>query len=170
MKLKIYLSLVILCFSGAIFADPEVYTHRAGMYVEGNVGTLAKNYNFIWFSHTSVGGLGENVNIGYQFNPFAALEVGGSYYDFNNNKHTNNGLGVADLVFKGIVPLTERAALFAKAGGGLASKGVGGTFYAGVGASYAVTQNLDVSIQMNGPILGIVNVGLISAGLSYHFA
>lgn len=41
--------------------------------------------------------------------------------------------------------------------------------FVGVGASYALTRSMDLTVQYQGAVYGVWNAGLLSGGLVYHF-
>lgn len=125
-------------------------------------------------------GLGATLIGGYRFNRYLAVEadvmplidIGGK------------GAIVGGMV-KGMVPVGQRATLFAKAGGGalilkpdpfmgvaFPTTTIGGPMV-GAGASYALTQHVDANIQYNGLIITGKDpaiLGNATAGLTLHFS
>lgn len=92
-----------------------------GWYIEGNVGTGHLS-NINYEGSTGNNGLAYNINLGYKFMPYVALE--GGYTKYKNNKIVVNSMTVAnishysyDLALKGILPVVDSGFdLFAKLG------------------------------------------------------
>lgn len=156
------LSLALLTSSVA-FAEP----HNSGNYIEGNVGTLYATVSFWGDTYTQFGSVGANVNLGHQFMPYFATEVGYTNYGASS-------LNMVDLAAKLILPFNVNGndfSVFAKAGPayGFSPDDSGFIPFAGIGAGYSVNQNLDVTLQAQGVSEGFFSLGLLSAGLTYHF-
>ncbi len=144
----------------------EAKVHTRGAYVEGNVGTLYASVNIFGFGFSQFGSLGINASSGYLFNQSLATEVG----------YTNYGLGLntLDVAVKVIAPLKIQDndfTVFAKVGPAFAfANGVSAlTPFAGIGASYSMTDHLDANMQAQGISEGFFSLGLVSAGLTYYF-
>lgn len=128
--------------------------------------------------------------VGYSFSRHVAMEAGfmQNYADFEDDDgnavagHTN----VPYLAARFTIPAGDRFAFLAKLGlmapsvtaqatssdGQVDDSASSPTVvlpFVGIGASYAVTPKLEVTAQFQGAVYGIVNAGLMSAGLTYHF-
>jgi len=145
------------------------YDHH-GAYIEGNIGQVFAEASFdidgYRVGDTVRGGLGANVNGGYQFNRYFALEGGYTYYGHSVN--------MVDVAAKGIIPITNRFNIFGKIGPGYlfttgSNSGSTAALFGGIGAAYALTPSLDINIQGAGATEGFFSFGLASLGLTYHF-
>src|SRR5207253_11284852 len=91
-----------------------------GWYLEGNVGSA--NLSNTSYSSTNKYGLAYNLNLGYKFMPYAALEAG--YTGYRESKITFDDVNIAtvkrysyDIAAKGIVPISDSVfEAFAKIG------------------------------------------------------
>lgn len=170
-------------------AQPEPATpwnQHTGFYAEFNtgpnfyVGVLATDDGT--FSSSGFHGLGWNANLGYYFTHNFALEAGfmQNYGTFNVNDddnvsaHTN----LPYLTTRFTVPMGDKWAFIAKAGLMYAwvteddnNENTGKIVlpFTGLGFSYAITPKLEASVQAQGALYGVINLGLLSAGLTYHF-
>ncbi|MBN1684897.1 MAG: outer membrane beta-barrel protein [Gammaproteobacteria bacterium] len=173
-KLIVLTSASILALGTALAATPV----DNGVYLEGNVGygqvlkpvgelTKKRNTGFVW-----------NVDAGYKVNKNLGIEAG--YTQYNKQKYTVKGLSpdyyirgtdsyTIDLALKGILPLQEGFSLFAKVGPGYAhqkwSDNLGDSdayhkvvAYGAIGAGYAVTPNLELTVQGAGSTKNSDNV------------
>lgn len=100
----------------AIMSAPD------GWFAEGNVGTASIANDSLPGSHDQTGVSG-NLNVGYKFMPFFAMEVGYSRFaemtikDGQGNKAGDASFYSYDLAGKGIVPIVDSGfELFAKIG------------------------------------------------------
>lgn len=160
-----YLPALLLAVASTLsYADP----HGRGAYIEGNVGEIYASIHFLGVIASKFDSVGANVNAGYQFNNYLGAEAGFTQYAFSH------GLNSFDLAGKFILPFqiaNNDFNVFAKLGasslGGHGGRAVAGL--AGVGAGYAVTQNLDLNLQAQATTLGFFSLGLLSGGLTYHF-
>ncbi len=160
---KIIALAVLSSFAGTLCAGTA-----PGPYIEGQLGKTVIGIFWDWGNQAGVGPVGWAVNGGYQFSPHFAVE--GGYMG------ASEGFSIFDAALKGIIPVCNRFNLFGKLGAGyLASinnshhdNGQTGPFL-GVGAGYSITPNLDFNVQLSGLTWGVINVGLVSTGLSYHF-
>jgi hypothetical protein len=95
-----------------------------GWYLEGNAGITKQNdKSYGTGSNTNSSGIGANINLGYKFMPFMALEAGYTRYSDTTVK---NNAGVkafrdrhytADIAVKGILPVASSGfEAFAKLG------------------------------------------------------
>lgn len=186
-------------------------TGAAGVFISGGLGvgtSGAKKSDYIKEvgaepNSLTTTGFAWNANIGYQFNRYVALE--GGYINFGNTKATYNGvnsgsittnLGGFGLDAKGILPVSSKFDVFAKAGAldmhetmqgknGITGKVTGSHWTPdfGAGVDYNVNHNVAVSVQdiyalktsFNATTDGVshsVNVpsaNAVLAGLSYKF-
>jgi opacity protein-like surface antigen len=191
MKKRIVLALVTTMFSTQLaLADDapqdQQWNRHQGFYVEANGGTNL--YYFAVFStgeDTSASGFtggGWSAAVGYNFKPIYAAEVGfmQNYAKFEDEEdddidvstHTNVPYAAARFD----VPIGDRFGFIAKLGlmiPSIADNDVDAPTlilpFVGVGGSYAITPNLDVSLQYQGAVYVIVGGGLFSGGLTYHF-
>lgn len=143
--------------------------HNEGAYVEGNLGTLYASVNFLGTNYTGYGSAGANLNAGYQFNQNIATEVGYTNYGLSGN--SLNGM---DAALKLILPFNIGAndyTVFMKLGAADVFDGGDNAVVAlgGLGASYSMTQHLDLNAQVQGISAGFFGLGLMSMGLTYHF-
>ncbi len=179
MKKHIISSISALTFS--IITSNAFAAHDAGAYAEVNLGWADASQMPDSLFEPSVtvhaSGPGANANLGYQFNRFFAAEAGYTYYAKDIN------LSLGDAAVKGILPVGDNFSLFAKLGGSYVGgslalyakgKAPGASVFYGAGAAYAITPALDINLQYQGASNdflpgGVVTVGLVSAGLTYHF-
>ncbi len=132
----------------------------AGVYVSGNIGYgYVNNKNIL--PRKNRHGFAYSADLGYQFNPYLALELG--YLHVNSFKVANTHFSTAaiDLVAKGIYPINEQFNVFGKAGvarmeddSSTTSNNVTvkTTYHKyvpviGAGVSYNVNDNVSVSLQ-----------------------
>lgn len=166
----VFISLLSLCGS-SIYADQtsEDYYPQSGPYADLSAGPTVTNNNLLGIEVNSFSGATLNASLGYQFNPYFAVEAGYNPFLLRQGKYLNGAVAATKL----ILPFgqQQRMHLFAKLGaiGLLSSKDSAATIFAGVGAGYRVTQRLDFNMQLQGAIAGFVNIGTLSAGITYHF-
>jgi hypothetical protein len=158
------LTLATLSFSVAHASTPD-----SGTYLDLNVGPLYESINFFGVQYTAFGNVGLNTNLGYQFNRNFATELGYTAYGIDH--HVINNL---DLALKVILPVTEgehAVSLFAKTGPAFLFAGGDntGALLVGVGGAYQINQKVDFTMQAQGITQGFFNLGLLSAGITYHF-
>lgn len=160
---------------GSVAAQAGEYNEHQGVYAEAGAGVLVLRIHDSLddTSDAGVGGLAANAAVGYQFNKNFAAEVG--YIPVG--VILGEGLHTVHANVKGILPVGNRATVYAKAGvantsfAGYSKAGL----FSGVGASYAVTHKLDVNTQLQGTYLTAgknsdnVMGGALTAGLTYHF-
>lgn len=166
MKLKITSLLVSFILALSFINVAAAKPHERGAYLEGNIGTNYASFHFLGADYSEFDSVGVNANLGYQFFRYLALETGVTTY--------NRGLIGVDAVLKAIVPLelgNNDISLFGKIGPAYVTDGHGDSLlpYLGLGAAYAVTPNLDINVQAQGVTVGFASLGLLSAGLTYHF-
>jgi len=166
MKLKIVSMLtsfiLALSFTNIATAKP----HERGAYLEGNIGSNYTSFHFWGTDYSEFNSVAANANLGYQFFRYLALETGFTAY--------NRGLNGVDAALKVILPLelgNNDVSLFGKIGPSYVFDNDSGSLlpYLGLGAAYSVTPNLDVNVQAQGVTVGFLSLGLLSAGLTYHF-
>lgn len=173
-KLALIAATVGSLLMGSVAAQAGEYNEHQGVYAEAGAGVMALRVkeNITGQSATGAGGLAANAAVGYQFNKNIAAEVGYIPTDVG----VGPWLQTVHANVKGILPLGNRATVFAKAG--VANTSVAGYskagLFSGVGASYAVTHKLDVNTQLQGTYVNFgeyANVmgGALTAGLAYHF-
>ena len=165
-------------------------SNAAGIIISGNAGYGKVNYNAsnLGVKSSALNGFAWNANLGYQFNPYVAIESGYTHFnDINVGPAKIDTYGV-DLLAKGIYPINSQFNVFAKAGAmDIFSKAVNGNVTArrarvtpefGVGTSYNMTHNLALTVQgittlaMKGPHAGTFTMPATYAayaGLSYKF-
>jgi opacity protein-like surface antigen len=134
------------------------------------------------FSSAGFQGVGWNANLGYFFTHHFALEGGSmqnyAKLDFDEGDNLSGHLNIPYLTTRFNVPIGDKFSFVAKAG----LMAVWATDdenhentatlvlpFTGIGLSYALTPNLETSVQYQGAVYGVVNLGLVSAGLTYHF-
>lgn len=166
------------------------WNHHAGFYAEGGAGTNLY-YLGVFSSVGSVSqegfvGWGWNAAIGYNFNYRWALEAGfiQSYANFKdadgNSEYTNADLPY--LAARYAIPIRDNFSFLFKFGlmyahvnlkdnidGDNSSPSITLPYF-GLGMAYAITPKLDVTVQYQGFVYGIVGAGLLSTGLTYHFS
>lgn len=164
--------------------------HPNSWYGEFNLGT---NLYYIAAFDSSSGstehhgfqGWGWSGAIGRQFSGNWGVELGfmQNYAKFKDDSgdfakaHTN----IPYLAARYSLPIKQRASFIAKLGVMYASAAAGfdSTDHAsspsltlpfiGLGFGYAITPNIDATVQYQGIVLGIAGAGLFSAGITYHF-
>lgn len=141
----------------------------AGFVVSGNLGYGKVDYNASSLGITSarLSGFAWNASLGYQFNPYIALESGFTgFHEIVLSPGQIDTSGV-DLLAKVILPFKEKYALFVKGGvmnsftktmsGGVTTNVSRVVPEVGIGASYYVNSKLALTLQgiatlrMNGP-------------------
>jgi outer membrane protein W len=158
---KGFITVIFCLLTTNILAAP----HTKGAYVEGNIGPNIVRINLFGFSITAFNSVGVNANIGYQFNPYLAPELGFTHIA---------GANYFDAAMKAIYPFELGKYdfnLFGKLGAAYIYDGSSHEVapYIGVGTSYAISNALDINIQGQGVIASNVDSTLLSLGLTYHF-
>lgn len=169
-----------------------------GWYVEGNVGTTRiSNGNNT--SNTNGTNIGFNLNFGYKFMPYFALEIGGTRYPNGQVKDPVTGVKIGstqfysyDLAGRAIVPISDSGfELFGKFGvarinasasgsvvapSGVTISGNGSRnktgIYLGLGGQYYVSPELAFNLQWQRAQANNHNnatFDLLSLGVSYIF-
>lgn len=174
-------------------SDHALDDNSAGYIISGNLGYGKVNYNAntnppLGSTPTNLNGFAWNINIGYQFNPYFALESGyTSFPDITLNPGEVQTSGL-DFLGKGILPINEQFNVFAKAGamnsftkasaGGITLNRSRVVPEFGIGASYNVNSNVALTLQgittlpMKGPSGGTFTMPATYigyAGASYKF-
>lgn len=169
----------------ADFAD-QAWNRHKGVYADANVGT---NVAYLAISTNEVDpdarirGFGWNAAGGYAWSRFFGLEGGfmQNYIKFTDEETQDSAyhhINVSYLAAKFTLPVGKRLSVIGKVGamkprpaGPIEEEDWPDTVlpYLGIGAGFAVTPNLDITIQYQGALYGVVGAGLLGAGLTYHF-
>ena len=176
------LLITILCATSmTAFAATEEGAYAGGNLGFGNVDSL-KNLD-----------LGINLNAGYQFNQYLALEGDYTYFSSADTwqstpaaTQTGNAMYFIGAI-KGTLPLTNRFSVYGKAGIGFAYSSLSATpnfangstsamspaSLLGAGLKYDITPKLAVNVEdmnyINTVQNGLGNANLIGIGASYNF-
>jgi OmpA-OmpF porin, OOP family len=119
--------------SAALFATQAsaIMSIPIGWYLEVNAGSTHLSNSPFSNGHVSSSGLGGNINVGYKFMPFFALELGYTHYAQTTVKNDNDQKAADvkfysyDLAGKGILPIVDSGAeVFAKLGAVRLSQGI----------------------------------------------
>ena len=183
-KLSILTLLTTLFTAPLAMAEADITLNNPSLNKHtGWYGELGAGTNFYYgslissdFSDAKAGihGYGWNANLGYFFNDYVAAELGvmQNYGYFKDDGETTWEHATSPyLVARFNAPLTERVSFIGKIGMMVPTiSGVGSLAlpYTGVGLSLAATEQLDLSVQYQGAIYGIIGAGLLSVGLTYH--
>ena len=179
-KIALIGSLAVSSLTMAAVPNDQSYNEHAGWYVEANAGVNAA-FLAVSSSDTKVAkygyqGFGYNLNAGYNWRAGRGIEAGFmqnyvSYTDDNNTKQQEH-VNVPYTAVRFTVPMMQRGAFIAKVGVMAFDDPKDKQYlllpYTGLGFSYALTHKVDVSAQYQGAVYGIINAGLLSAGLTYH--
>jgi len=161
--------LLVAQMSMAAPKSPDVnkaFNHHKGLYAEINGGGFFFS-NDLFNINTHLSGFLLNGTVGYQFNSYFAIEAG--YNQFFANR---DSLGGVDVAIKGILPVGKRVSLSAKLGGmRFMPKAQDNNIYpyVGLGVAYAVTKNLDVTVQSDLLYIPWASTLMTTGGLTYHF-
>ncbi len=164
----------------------QQWNRHQGFYLEANGGTnlyyLAILTSEFDGSHSGFNGGGWSAAVGYNWRPIFAAEVGfmQNYMKFEEDDDEDNDISTHTNVLYGAarfdVPIGDRFAFIAKLGlmiPTIAADDVEDPSlllpFIGVGSSYAITPNIDFSLQYQGAVYVIAGAGLFSGGLTYHF-
>jgi hypothetical protein len=178
---------VLLLVASAVSAGEgtQQWNRHEGPYAEVNVGTnlyyLGAFSSAGDASDAGFQGFGWTAAAGYAFTPNHAIEGGfmQNYLDFeveeDSDTEVSTHTNIVYLTWRGTVPIRDRFAFFGKLGGMLAS--VPDTDesawvilpFTGLGVSYAMTPAVDLSVQYQGAVYGIVGGGALTVGATYHF-
>lgn len=171
---KIATAFLALGIASSAMANGIAMNQHTGTFAEMNVGT---NLYYLGVASTSgsTGGAGVigaavSAALGYNFTPGFGLE-GGIIQD---EVDVNNGSSVTVPYFttRFTVPMGERFSFIGKLGLMAPVVPDEGAFilpYTGIGISYAMTKNVDLSLQYQGAVYGIAGAGIAGLGLTYHF-
>jgi len=188
MKLQFtFAMLICLLMAQLALASEESWNRHEGPYAELNLGTGLAYFGVITpetdVSDSGIDGFSWVGALGYNFTPHHAAEGGfGQWYTaFENDdesvadKEESTHLNVGYLAWRGTIPIKDRFAVFGKLGGMLMS--IPDTDeeawmiapFTGIGLSYAVTPQLELSVQYQGAVYVVAGAGAVTAGLTYHF-
>lgn len=161
-----------VAFAGRLGQPLEERIISKGIYLNGNIGMSRAKLDFVVGTAAEYSA-GFNGNVGYQFNSYLALEAGFTEYMFKEVD-----VAAADVAIKLMFPFRDDFRLFAKAGGSYLFspvKKIGSQYdigwlpYLGIGMGYSVTKHVEVTIQAVGATILLADLGLLSAGVTYHF-
>jgi opacity protein-like surface antigen len=192
MKLQLVATVVVcLAFAEGAVAEqtqPEqLWNRHRGFYVEGNVGTGFGWFLFSldedkWFGGSGFGGYSWLGTLGYSLTTHHAIEGGyGQWYTPDEDQHGDRGqIDFGYLAWRGTVPLGDRFAFFGKLGPMVAAaphahgqhsdlRQPHWLLFTGLGVSYAVTPQIDLSLQYQGACYILVSGGILTLGAGYHF-
>ena len=149
--------------------SPEQNKFR--IYIETNLGTNITNVSFSGISsrRKSFNTFAWNVNLGYQFLPNIAAEVGYSQLT------TSPTLNLLDLVAKATVPVAKNCSLFGKLGAGFwfnynrSNNSNQAALLIGGGSEYRLSQRVAINVQLIGVLSQFTSTGLLTAGAAYYF-
>lgn len=191
---------VCLSTPSMVFADStstptDAMNQHTGTYLELNLGTNLYYGAFISSVDNEIAsgtnGFGWSADLGYYFTPTFALEGGfiQSYLNTSDDEgdSAKMTLDVPYAAARFNIPVGNHFSFIAKVGllaaidGGTsasfnnhsASESGGDMLvlpFVGVGASYALTSKLDLTLQYQGAVYGVIGAGLLSGGLAYHFS
>lgn len=182
--------LLVLTSAVALAQDEEQWNAHEGLYAELNLGTnlwyLGAGSSEYDASNGGFEGFAWTCDIGYSFTPYHAIEGGfmQNYvgYDFDNEIDVNANTNVIYLAYRGTIPIKDRFALFGKLGAmfftfhgsetSTNTEGESAWFglpFSGIGLSYAITPEIDFSVQYQGAVYIIAGGGAVTGGITYHF-
>jgi Outer membrane protein beta-barrel domain len=183
-------SLSLFAFEPVFAADnaplPAELNYHTGWYADARIGTNLLILPFgVPFSdnyYSSTGGWAWGADLGYSLTPHFGLEAGFAQpymkysQDGDNNDDSTGHYNVPYAAMKFIVPFAQRAAIFFKLGALYADADFPGTDtksqaspFEGVGLSVALNSKVDLTTQYQGAFYGLMNFGVLSVGLTYHF-
>jgi hypothetical protein len=153
--MKILLSLLLSATLASVFAESTTDSAAANqalpIYINLNTG-IAKLYNMPTGEWTG------NINAGYNFNPYFALE--GGYNLFAGSEYgVTTTTNIFDVAAKGTLPLSDIFSLYGRAGVGFGMNGWSGTI------NYASN-----CILCNNSINSNYGLGLLGLGVSFSFS
>jgi opacity protein-like surface antigen len=171
---KILAVLIVLFFTPLAFAEGTAWNEHHGPYAEFTAGTNLYYLGVISsagkVAGAGVAGASLGAALGYSYTPYYGLEGGllTALVDLNRG----NQIYAPYISTRWTLPLGNRFSLLAKLG--LMVPFVprdGGVILplTGVGASYAVTEKMDLGLQYQGAIYGIAGAGNLGVSLTYHF-
>ena len=145
------------------------WTDHLGGFITGGLGINLVRVSFDSDSAEGGAGISGEFELGYNFIQRLALVGGAGYYFDGFVWGVHAGI-------RGNLPVTNRISLTGDVGGAYleapATIGACGPYF-GVGAAFAMSQQVDFNIMMNDVILSKVGItgNIVSAlvGLTYHF-
>ena len=162
----------LCCCGGSGMQPTQLPNHPQGFYASLNGG--------VSFVDADTAGFGAGGYLGYQFNPYFAVEGG-----VTAALSVFGDVSIADVAAKGILPLGDHMTVFAKAGVAYTTIRTDFLFinasasqitpFLGAGLGYALSPSLTITAQYNGALLNNDNtnskglVGVASLGLDWHF-
>lgn len=171
---KILAGLILLSFTALAFSGELVWNQHRGPFAEFSAGTNLY-YLGIISSQGKVTGVGANGvslggALGYYYTPCFGLEGGllAALVDLNEG----NQVYAPYLSTRFILSLGKRFSFLAKLGAMLPFIPRDGGFllpFTGIGISYAVNEKMDLGLQYQGAVYGIVGAGVAGLSLTYHF-
>lgn len=171
---KSLIALASLCLASASFAEGQAWNQHQGRYVELTAGSTF-NYIGVFDSHARLGasafqGTSIGLTYGYMYTPHYGFE-GGLLSVFLNSELSNSLYApYASMRFN--MPLDDHFSILGKLGLMVPFVPNGGGVilpFTGIGASYATTKNVDLSLEYQGAVYGIAGAGTLGLGLTYHF-
>lgn len=168
MKRLSFRKLTAIALATLSISSAYAAVHESGAYLDLNAGVTYETIYLWGYHYDAFGNVGLNTNLGYQFNRYFAAEAG--YTAYEEDGVLNN----IDLAIKGILPISEGehpVSLFGKIGPAYLFKGGDstGALLVGIGGAYQMTDKVDFTLQAQGVTQGFFSLGLLSAGISYHF-
>jgi hypothetical protein len=147
----------------------EAWNRHRGFYAEANFGT---GWGY-FFNYSGFDGFAWIGAVGYSFTPHHAIEGGfGQWYESDKDEGDAGYINAGYLAWRGTIPIMDRFALFGKlgiAGFDDPDGGGAGAPFGGLGLSYAVTPQIDVSLQFQGASAVLAGGGALTLGAAYHF-
>ncbi len=173
---KILLTLSICMLPIFTLANPRLNQHT-GWFASMGVGIKANFLPVLRNSATFDNSQAAILTIGNFISPRFAWELdalNGNFFDPNNDREDVDFYGGS---LRWLFPIGDRANFYTKLGAGeyhekepassLNEKRF--TPYDGIGFSYALNKKVDLGISYQGAILLIVDEGVVSGNLTYHF-
>jgi hypothetical protein len=165
----------------------EAWNRHTGPYVEAGVGTgfsylgvLAQDFDP---SGSAVRGFSWVGSAGYSFTTHHAVETGFAQWyttfeddDVVEDREVDGHLNVGYVAWRGTLFVQDRSSFFFKLGAMAVSVPETETDdawavvpFTGVGFSYAVTPQIDLSLQYQGGVYVVASAGALTLGAGYHF-
>lgn len=171
MKRMILLCSLLFILPTSYATDLISYNRHVGPYIGFNAGTNLFIATDEEITMTEAVGMGWSTEVGYNFKSYFGLEAG---FIQTYIKTYDGDYGHADVPYlaaRFTIPMSNRFSFIGKVGSmeGIVTRDKIVLPYVSVGLSYALTPSLDLETQYQGAVYGLVNVGLIGAGLVYHF-
>lgn len=163
-------TLLLSTQSAYAYGDYTTNEH-IGAYVDAHAGIILSRIEVFDDHYTESSGFGLTVDLGYQFFDYFAVEAGLTHWQGENNDSDDTSLNFAQALVKGILPINEQFNVFAKLGiaASLVGSEEGYAPYAGLGAGFGITPNVDLTFQMSGLLDAFGEVGIVGAGVTYYF-